>query len=162
MSSSFSSLNEAAGGGGKTERVASLLQYAKTNHETNPTESLTALLEAMRLSAPNPQRGEEAANAAMARVRATVGDDIADHVLDVDSRRQRAVEVVRQLLSDESTILFEQGREDILRQTMEDGSSIVCSKCGGVVPSGRWQQHQRFWCDAIETEEENHDMAMAE
>ena len=66
--------------------------------------------------------------------------------------RRRAVEMVRRLLDDQSTILFEQGREDILRQTMEDGSSMVCGRCGGVVPADRWRQHQQYWCDAIETE----------
>ena len=133
-------------------RVAGLLQFARANHETNPTDSLTALLEAMRLGAPDAQSGHQAAEAAMTRVRAAVGDDIADHVTDVDGRRRRAVEMVRRLLDDQSTILFEQGREDILRQTMEDGSSVVCGRCGGVVPADRWRHHQQYWCDAIETE----------
>ena len=143
MSSSSSNANAA--------RVAGLLQFARANHETNPTDSLTALLEAMRLGAPDAQSGHQAAEAAMTRVRAAVGDDIADHVADVDGRRRRAVEMVRGLLDDQSTILFEQGREDILRQTMEDGSSVVCGRCGGVVPADRWRQHQQYWCDANET-----------
>ena len=123
-------------------RVADLLRFARTNHERNPTDSLAALLEVMRLGAPSERRGEAAAEAALSRVRAAVGDAIADHVTDVDARRRR-------LLDDQSTILFEQGREDILRQTMEDGSSVVCTSCGGVVPSDRWRQHQLYWCDAI-------------
>ena len=150
--SSSSSTGTSSSSNANAARVAGLLQFARANHETNPTESLTALLEAMRLGAPDAQSGHQAAEAAMTRVRAAVGDDIADHVADVDGRRRRAVEMVRRLLDDQSTILFEQGREDILRQTMEDGSSIVCSRCGGVVPADRWRQHQQYWCDAIETE----------
>ena len=144
-------------GGEGQRQIAHLLQYAKTNYESNPTDSLTALLEAMRLSAPTEESGQAAASAAMERVRSSLGDEIADHVTDVDARQRRAVEVVRRLLEDESSLLHQQGREDILRQTMEDGSSVVCSKCGGVVPSCRWRQHQLYWCEAgaeVEGEEE--------
>ena len=130
-------------------RAADLLRFARANHERNPTDSLAALLEALRLGAPSERRGEAAAEAALSQVRAAVGDAIADHVTDVDARRRRAAEAVRRLLDDRSTILSEQGREDILRQTMEDGSSVVCTSCGGVVPSDRWRQHQLYWCDAI-------------
>eukprot|EP00562_Extubocellulus_spinifer_P034617 CAMPEP_0178686238 /NCGR_PEP_ID=MMETSP0699-20121125/3815_1 /TAXON_ID=265572 /ORGANISM="Extubocellulus spinifer, Strain CCMP396" /LENGTH=248 /DNA_ID=CAMNT_0020331055 /DNA_START=196 /DNA_END=942 /DNA_ORIENTATION=+ len=144
-------------GGERPGQIANLLQYAQTNYESNPTDSLTALLEAMRLSAPTEESGRAAASAAMERVRSSLGDEIADHVTDVDARQRRAVEVVRRLLEDESSLLHQQGREDILRQTMEDGSSVVCSKCGGVVPSCRWRQHQLYWCEAggeMEGEEE--------
>mmetsp|Transcript_26812 Transcript_26812/g.77320 ORF Transcript_26812/g.77320 Transcript_26812/m.77320 type:complete len:156 (+) Transcript_26812:161-628(+) len=152
MSSSRSEHDEQRPSAHAAARVADLLQFARTNHEANPTDSLAALLEAMRLGAPDARGGEAAAEAALARVRAAVGGEIADHVADVDGRRRRAAAVVRQLLDDQSTILFEQGREDLLRQTMEDGSSVVCARCGGVVPSDRWRQHQQYWCDAIETE----------
>jgi hypothetical protein len=91
--------------------------------------------------------GPAAADSAMHRVRAELGDDVMDHVLDKTSRRDRAVLAVQRLLQDESTFLYQTGREDLLRQTMEDGSSVVCSKCGGVVASSRWEQHQAFWCD---------------
>ena len=116
--SSSSSTGTTTSSNANAARVAGLLQFARANHETNPTDSLTALLEAMRLGAPDAQSGHQAAEAAMTRVRAAVGDDIADHVVDVDGRRRRAAEMVRRLLDDQSTILFEQGREDILRQTM--------------------------------------------
>lgn len=144
------------------ERAADLLRFARANHERNPTDSLAALLEALRLGAPSQRRGEAAAEAALAQVRAAAGDAVADHVADADARRRRAAEAVRRLLDDQSTILFEQGREDILRQTMEDGSSVVCTGCGGVVPSNRWRQHQLHWCDAIVVEDKDEDDTNAE
>lgn len=92
--------------------------------------------------------GQESADRAMDRVRSELGNEIANHVLDVNDRKNRAVQIVREMLEDESSFLYEQGRQDILRQTMEDGSSLYCTSCGGVVPSARWQQHQSFWCEA--------------
>ena len=52
-----------------------------------------------------------------------------------DESRQmtiRAMEIVEQLLNDESTFLYAQGRSHILQQAMEDGSSVVCTRCGDV------------------------------
>ena len=149
MSSSSSSPQEERERQHAHARVADLVRFARTNHERNPTDSLAALLEALRLGAPSNAQGNAAAEAALAQVRAAVGDAVADHVTDVDARRRRAAAAVQALLDDRSTILSEQGREDLLRQTMEDGSSVVCGGCGGVVPSDRWRQHQLHWCDAI-------------
>ena len=137
-----------------SDHIASLLRYAQTHYETNPTDALTALLEAIRLNAPDNDAGRQTANAAMDQVRAALGDDIAEHVLDVDTRRQQAIQVTQELLQDESSLLFEQGKQDLLRQTMEDGSSIICTKCSGVVPSERWRQHQEYWCEAIVPDED--------
>jgi hypothetical protein len=131
-----------AGSSSPPGHVANLINFARASYTENPTEALSALLEAMKLNS-----GQAAADSAMSRVRAELGDDVMDHVLDTKSRRDRAVQAVKRLLEDESTFLYQQGREDILRQTMEDGSSVVCSKCGGVVSSSRWEQHQAFWCD---------------
>lgn len=85
----------------------------------------------------------------MDRLRSELGDDVATHVGDYHARMERALRVVRELLEDESTFLYQKGQQDLLRQTMEDGSSLVCSKCNAVVSSSRWQQHQSYWCDAI-------------
>jgi hypothetical protein len=129
-------------GDGQEQHVANLIRFARASYTENPTDALSALLQAMKL-----HNGPAAADAAMHRVRAELGDNVMDHVLDKASRRDRAVLAVQRLLHDESTFLYQTGREDLLRQTMEDGSSVVCSKCGGVVASSRWEQHQAFWCD---------------
>jgi len=64
----------------------------------------------------------------------------------------RAMGVVQQMLNDESTILYGQGRQHLLQQAMEDGSSVVCSKCGDMVSRDRWAQHAEYWCREIEEE----------
>lgn len=127
----------------KSHHVASLIAYARSNWETNPTNALTALLEATAMNS-----GRESADLAMDRIRSELGDDVANHIKDVQGRRERAAQAVRDMMEDDSTVLAEGGRQDLLRQAMEDGSSVMCTRCQGLIPAGRWQQHQRFWCEA--------------
>ena len=127
------------------ENIQSLIGYARTNYQENPTESLACLLQALKLNG-----GQASADAAMDRLRNELGDDIASHVGDYSARMERAVSVVEELLNDQSTFLYQQGNQEFLRMSMEDGSSVVCSKCNDVVSSSRWQQHQQYWCRAIE------------
>jgi len=125
-------------------QIKSLLRYARSHHQTNPTEALAALMQAMTLQTGN-------ADAARQRLRQELGEDMANHVLTATSAsdRHRAARVaVQSLLQDETTFLHQQGRQDLLRQTMEDGSSVVCRVCGDVVASARWEQHQAYWCRA--------------
>ncbi|KAL7447651.1 hypothetical protein ACHAWC_000023, partial [Mediolabrus comicus] len=72
-----------------------------------------------------------------------------------DESRQmtiRAMEIVEQLLNDESTFLYAQGRSHILQQAMEDGSSVVCTRCGDCIKAERIEQHVQYWCRSIEEE----------
>ncbi|KAL6750474.1 hypothetical protein V8C86DRAFT_848992 [Haematococcus lacustris] len=43
-------------------------------------------------------------------------------------------------------ILMETGRQGIADCSLGDGSSYVCSRCGGVVACARRQQHEECWC----------------
>jgi hypothetical protein len=81
--------------------------------------------------------GKESGNQAMARLRHELGDDIAEHIGSHHQRMERTT-IVRDLLDDENTFLYQQGRHDILRQTMEDGSSVACTRCNDVMLYSRW------------------------
>ena len=129
----------------KSEHIAYRINYAKEHYETNPTDSLLALMEALTLN-----NGEAAADQAMSRIRSELGPEIADHVENRQGRMERAVQIVQEMLNDESTFLYEQGNSHLLQQAMEDGSSVVCTRCNAMVKSSRWQQHQEFWCEAIQ------------
>lgn len=59
---------------------------------------------------------------------------------------------MQELLNDTSTILYSRGKQHILQQAMEDGSSVVCSRCGDVISRERWTQHAEYWCRALEEE----------
>ena len=143
----------------KSDEIRTLMTFARNKYEENPTEALSALLQALTLNGGN-------ADHAMDRLRNELGDDIADHVSSSTYTRQqrleRAMAVVEELLQDENTILYQQGRQDLLRQTMQDGSSVVCSNCNDVVSSSRWQQHQQYWCSAIGGDGESNGSTMEE
>lgn len=68
----------------------------------------------------------------------------------------RAMELVQEMLNDTSTILYAQGRQHLLQQAMEDGSSIVCSRCGDMIARERWRQHAEYWCRGL-NESDSHD-----
>ena len=137
---------------GNGQQISSLIDYARHNYHENPTESLAALMQALTLNS-----GKASAQHAMERLRHELGDEIADHIGNRHLRMERAIELVQELIQDETTILYQNGQQDLLRQTMEDGSSVVCTRCSAVVASNRWQQHQNYWCDAIESDEEMKD-----
>lgn len=187
------------------ERIADLLQFAQSSYQTNPTDALGALMNALTISTGN----SAASDHALGRIREELGDVVADcvagnvgnnigagsssyrrennnmqqqqyqqqnspHFSNTSSHNNmsereitiRAMAVVEGLLKDESTILYAQGKSHILQQAMEDGSSVVCTKCGDMISRERWQQHAEYWCRAITDEKScdgtNGDMKMDE
>ncbi|KAL7539998.1 hypothetical protein ACHAXR_009786 [Thalassiosira sp. AJA248-18] len=181
------------------QQIANLLQYAQTSYTTNPTDALSALMDALTLTTGT----NNAAQHAMDRIRTELGDAVADcviagngnasihqqqqqqqpmhhtfasqqqqqytpnnssesstssmaghHQLSEREMTLKAMELVKELLNDTSTILYAQGRQHLLQQAMEDGSSVVCSKCGDMISRERWMQHAEYWCRGITVEEE--------
>ena len=47
---------------------------------------------------------------------------------------------------DEAERVREAARAAALAGALQDGSSMVCSRCGGVVAALRAEAHMRFWC----------------
>lgn len=79
--------------------------------------------------------------------------------LSTEEMTKRAMAIVQEMLNDTSTILYTQGRQHLLQQAMEDGSSIVCTNCGDMISRERWRQHAEYWCrrlseDGIDDDEE--------
>uniref|UniRef100_A0ACD5YNM6 Uncharacterized protein n=1 Tax=Avena sativa TaxID=4498 RepID=A0ACD5YNM6_AVESA len=50
--------------------------------------------------------------------------------------------------SDESCILAECGRKQIILDAFSDGSSFICLKCGGLFSTSRKDEHLAYWCGA--------------
>ena len=106
--------------------------------------------------------GEEALAAVLHAVRLTRGEEAIMDVLGEAKRRSeerydaevaKQVGVAREMCQDllrQETILMETGSEDILRQAFEDGSSVVCRKCGALVSVARWEAHRDVWCSSLE------------
>ncbi|KAK1740569.1 hypothetical protein QTG54_008664 [Skeletonema marinoi] len=142
------------------EEIAHLLQYARSSYTSNPSDALSALMGALTLSSGN----NAAAQHAMQRIRSELGDVVADSISSSSSLQyqqqqqqyysqeesremtRRAMEIVEQLLNDKSTFLYAQGRQHLLQQAMEDGSSVVCTKCGDMIKAERIEQHVEYWC----------------
>ncbi len=109
--------------------------------------------------------GEEALAAVLHAVRLTQGEDAIMDVLSEAKRRseerfeaevEKQLNVARGMCRDllrQETILMETGSEDILRQAFEDGSSVVCRKCGALVSVARWEVHRDVWCSTLEEKE---------
>ena len=76
----------------------------------------------------------------------------ASHQLSEREMTLKAMELVQELLNDTSTILYARGKSHILQQAMEDGSSVVCNRCGDMISRERWMQHEQYWCRAIAEE----------
>jgi hypothetical protein len=55
---------------------------------------------------------------------------------------------VMMLDSDESCILAECGRKQIILDAFSDGSSFICLKCGGLFSTSRKDEHLAYWCGA--------------
>ncbi len=153
--------------GQQHEEIAHLLQYARSSYTSNPSDALSALMGALSLS------GNAAAHVAMERIRNELGDAVADSISSPSSSHyqqqnhnlhysqeesmemaKRAMEIVEQLLSDKSTFLYAQGRQHLLQQAMEDGSSVVCTKCGDMIKADRIEQHVEYWCRSVVEKEE--------
>ena len=149
----------------QNEEIAHLLQYARSSYTSNPSDALSALMGALTLSS-----GNTAAQQAMQRIRNELGDVVADSISisstsyqqqqqqqqqeyysEEESRLMtiRAMEIVEQLLNDKSTLLYAQGRQHLLQQAMEDGSSVVCTKCGDMIKADRIEQHVEYWCRSV-------------
>lgn len=58
-------------------------------------------------------------------------------------------------LINQDTLLSEMGDEEILIDAFQDGSSVVCQRCGGLVAVERAEAHSLYWCDALEAEDDS-------
>ncbi|KAL7471103.1 hypothetical protein ACHAXS_011387 [Conticribra weissflogii] len=164
------------------DQIANLLQYAQTSYTSRPTDALSALMEALTLcngegaarQAMNHIRcelGDVVADAVASggersRIFGNVYGNSFGNCIEQHHQQQqicqaerdlhmtqRAMQIVQDLLNDTSTFLHGQGREHLLQQAMEDGSSVVCTRCGDMIKRERWSQHCEFWCQALEDSE---------
>lgn len=128
-----------------TAAVELLLNISRENISNgNGDEALAALVHAITLSHP---RGENAVadilDQAKKRAEAESEEQLRQNAM---VNLEKAKEISRRLL-EENTILSESGMQTILKDAFEDGSSLVCGKCGSLVPTSRAEAHSRFWCD---------------
>ncbi len=139
--------------------VRRLLDIARSeigSSTADPTQALSCLLHAIRLT-----KGEDAIphflDAAKNLARENPHPYISESELFED-----ALQMSKALISDQTTLLYEQGRETILKDAFEDGSSVVCNACQALVRKDRFRQHQVFWCDVTGQKDDEREEAQDE
>jgi hypothetical protein len=131
--------------------VEKLLTISRSEIADNkPHEALAALLHAVRLT-----RGESAIFDILseAKIRASEEMDAREAESSIEKARQ-----ITNMLLQQNTMLFERGEEEILKDAFEDGSSVVCTRCHGLVARVRWEAHNTLWCPELAQDDDDMNM----
>lgn len=125
--------------------VGMLLEHTRSKIlEGSKTDALATLLHAIRISS-----GEDSIIRILDQAKKRVDDDY--NLRDQSLAVTNAANAIKRILEGDS-FLSEMGQENILRDAFEDGSSIICQKCSGLVSQSRWEAHKNSWCPCLEGE----------
>jgi len=108
--------------------------------DNNPQQALASLLHVIRLT-----RGEDAILHVLDEAKRKMTADIDEAVLQSKLHEAHRISA---LLLEQDTVLSESGQQHILRDAFEDGSSVLCSRCGDLVSRMRWEAHMQYWCNS--------------
>jgi len=127
--------------------IAELLSQCRTAMmagEENVGNALSVLVQAIRLS-----RGDHMIIETLQSARREFMADVDRGKKSTQHRSQlnAAIAALNHML-DQPSILYDLERSDILVDAFQDGSSIICARCGALVPRERSLQHANFWCEA--------------
>ena len=142
-SSSSRSSNSNGESSESIERVVGLLlDHTRSKiAEGSKVDALAALLHAIRISS-----GEDSIISIIDKAKKKVEGD---YSLNQNSAAIAAATDALKMMLLQDSFLSERGQEDILRDAFEDGSSIICQKCNGLVSQSRWKAHSLSWCPSI-------------
>lgn len=125
-----------------TKAVELLLQITRDEiADSNPQQALVALLHAVRLT-----RGEGAIIEVLDMAKAQARREVEQQGM---QERLQDAQRMCELLVQSETLLSERGEQEILKDAFEDGSSVICTKCGALVARVRWESHRDYWCSAL-------------
>ncbi len=110
-------------------------------------DALASVLSAIRIS-----KGEDAIMGILGNAKRTYEFERQSSTASLD-----LASILCEQLLQQDTILSEQGMEDILVDAFQDGSSVVCQRCNGLVPRVRMKEHSAHWCSAIAHEDNDDD-----
>lgn len=103
--------------------------------------------------------GQDALSAVIKAIMATSGEESVMKILDAankKAKKEKEKEIKAAMhrccedLVNQDTLLSEMGDEDILIDAFQDGSSVICQRCNGLVALDRAEAHSMYWCDALE------------
>lgn len=111
-------------------------------------QALAALIHAISLNG-----GEEAVMQVLSEARSRASRELEERRMQDEANTNREVlemaMVATERLMTESSLLSDRGDEELLRDAFEDGSSVICKFCGGLVKASRWESHREFWCEGV-------------
>lgn len=117
--------------------IRMLLQQCQSRiDEGNGVEALSFVLDAIRLS-----HGEGAIIGMLDQAKRSV-----DYENKFSTASLDIATVLCQRLVEQDSILSDRGEEDILIDAFQDGSSVICQRCGALVPRVRMDAHSMYWC----------------
>lgn len=138
-----------------SSRVEKLLQKSRESLASGkPNDALNTVVDAIRIvhGADNIMKILDNAKyaAKISQIRAEKEAEIRNQGNELAKARKACEELVQRpsILADNCD-----GSEEILQQAFEDGSSVICTRCHGLVSRVRWPAHCEFWCPAIPTDE---------
>ena len=77
---------------------------------------------------------------------------------DEEAAHLAVAKAARDEITSRESILKDQGAEEIIKTAFENGSSVVCVRCGDLVAKTRWDAHRDMWCPMIpDSDEEDMD-----
>eukprot|EP00035_Acanthoeca_spectabilis_P027798 m.467883 g.467883 ORF g.467883 m.467883 type:complete len:273 (-) comp26966_c0_seq1:283-1101(-) len=76
-----------------------------------------------------------------------------------DASMVAAADAVRDDMLTRESLLGDGGRSGVLREAIENGSSVVCIRCGQLIARARTEAHRTMWCPLIEDEDVTDDEA---
>ena len=74
-----------------------------------------------------------------------------------EAAKLAAAKIVRDDMLERESILKDEGDEQILKEAMENGSSVVCARCGELIAFTRWEAHHEKWCPMLPENENKED-----
>ena len=133
--------------------VQALLQHCREGLEKNDRDqALASLLHIIRIT-----RGEEAITGFLDEAKLRAEREAQERARREEMRQAvedealaAAQRMAQELVEDESTLLSQRGKTNIIQEAFENGSSVVCRECNALVPRARYDQHRDYWCEARE------------
>jgi hypothetical protein len=102
--------------------------------------------------------GQQALEAVIRSIVANSGEESVMRILSAANNRAK-LEKEREIretvarcceqLVESDSLLCEMGQEDILLDAFQDGSSVICQKCQGLISVDRAEAHAKRWCPAL-------------
>ena len=143
------------------QQIRELLDMARTKlADGDGDAAIACALAAAKLSSGGDEtamRNSLDAAKATAEVQRRREREIRPDLTEEEASELAAARAVCDDMLDRSSIVGDRGDNDLLQDAFQDGSSVVCVRCGDLVARTRWDAHRTTWCRMIPDDSEEDD-----